>query len=140
MCECGCGEQPYRDANQIAGSKVTLAIQVFPGCDSCDYGPGVAVSVFDSPEVEWLEGLKVETITPDEYGANRGHGISVGLFDTRDLVAASEELIAEGYQVGLGDDEYELPDWLAEFGGRLVQDAIRRYGERMRKRAAGRAR
>ena len=132
MCQCGCAEKPFAEAFQITGSKVTIAYQIFPGCGDCDYGPGVAFSLFDSPKVEWLDGVRIQKIKPDEYGANEGIGISVGLLDLQDLRKAAKELWAEA-QIRPGDDNHyaSLDDWLCDYGQRMLENAARLYMERV---------
>jgi hypothetical protein len=126
MGECGCGSPYFRSAHRIAGSKVTLGVQVYPGCRDCCYGPGVVVSVFDRPDVEWLEGVEVETVQPDDCGGSEGLGIPIPLFDMEDLVEAAKELCSEG-EIG-PDGWLSLAEWLedGESGYKLIYKAIAR--------------
>jgi len=123
MCECGCGATDIQAAYQIAGTQIVIGLQVYPGCEDCDYGPGVAILVFDSPKNEWLAGVKIQRIKADEYGGNQGHGIGVPIFDPENLraeAAALEEAdpIAAGYE--------SLGEWLDEYGVGLITGAVAR--------------
>ena len=133
MCECSCAAQPYLTATRIDGTDVVLAVQVFPGCKDCDYGPGVSVAIFDSPTVELIEGLKLESIKADEYGGNSGYGLSVPVLDGEDLIAEARELCPKG-TIGPGEDEYEsLADWLDDNWDSLLRGAVHRRLDRWAK-------
>lgn len=138
MCQCGCAEQEYREAYRIKGTKAIVAYQTFPGCGECHYGPGVAISFFTPAGLRepWLEDVKVQTVTPDEYGAFGGGGVGVGLFDQEDLRAAARELWKRA-TIGPSENQYaNLDDWLEDFGQELVADAVHRYRARMEKRGS----
>jgi hypothetical protein len=121
MGECGCGGRDFQEAYQIGKTQTTLAIEVVEGCDYCDYGPGVFLSLFDKPDNEFLNGLKPRKITPDEYGAGKGMGIPVPIFDIGDLRKAATEIEKVSGPIG----EYESADeWIGEFGYELVSKAM----------------
>jgi len=139
MGECGCGATQIDEAYRIGRTKTVLAIQVYPGCSDCDYGPGVALMLFDSPKNEWLEGVDVGHVVPDEYGANRGRGIGVPIFDNEDLITAAKELEEHDPVEGYGS----IAEWLEEHGAELAQGAVhkcwdRRQAAEMKRRAAKR--
>ena len=128
MCECGCGQTDISEAYRIGKTRTVLALQVYPGCQNCDYGPGVALSLFDSPKSEWLDGVDVQAVTPDEFGSNEGRGIPIPIMDVEDLVASAKELDpVERYE--------SLSEWLEEHGSQLLQDAVRRRRKRWREQS-----
>ena len=131
MGECGCGLADYERGFRIKGAKAIVSYQVFPGCHDCGYGPGVAISFFDR-KGEFLEDVPMETVTPDEYGSNRGGGYGRLLFDIEDLQEAAKELWKDS-TIGPEPNQYEnLSDWLEDNGYELIREAINRY-ERRRK-------
>jgi hypothetical protein len=136
MGQCGCGDTAPERGYQIKGTRTVVAYQVFTGCRDCDYGPGVALSFYDSPKVEWLDGVPLEKVQPDKYGANEGRGVGVGLFDMEDLRAEARALNANEASIGPGNDQYAtLEDWLYDYGQRLISGAMRRYEKRVRRAA-----
>lgn len=132
MGQCGCGEVPIENAYRLPKGQV-VAYHVYHGCEDCFSGPGISIYVYPNSKSEWLDRSKIEDFTPDEYGGNSGHGISLGLFEVDDLRAESVDLSKEA-GIGRGRDDYaSLDDWLADFGLRLIQGAMDRFTKRMDK-------
>lgn len=127
MCQCGCGDTNVQAAFQIEGTKIVLGFQIFPGCRDCDYGPGVAVTVYDSPDVLWLDGVKIQKVKADEFGGNQGVGISVPVFDLEDLVAAAETV----EKTSSIESYVSLAEWLEEHGYEFLRDAISRREKKL---------
>jgi hypothetical protein len=122
MGECGCGSREFDKAYQIGKTKTTLGVELVPGCRDCGYGPGVFLSLFDTPDNEFLNGLKPKKVTPDEYGCNKGVGIGVPVFDIEDLQKAAAEIEKKESGPAAGYESFE--EWLGEFGYHLVERAI----------------
>lgn len=132
MGQCGCGEVPIENAVKLPKGEV-VAYHVYRGCADCFSGPGISIYVYPNTKSEFLEHAKIDDFTPDEFGGNHGYGISFGLFEVKDLCAESVELQKEA-RIGRGRDDYRsLDDWLSDYGLRLIQGAMRRSAERIKK-------
>lgn len=134
MCQCGCGEIPIEDAYVLPGG-VVIGIRVYDGCEDCDTGPGIDISVFPSRNSEWLECAKFHALNPDQFGGVvddwKLPGLPIGLFTPMDLCSAARELEEECGSVGQGRDDYPtVRDWIADHGIRLVQIAMRNFSKR----------
>lgn len=140
MCQCGCGEIPIEQAYKLPNGNV-ISYSVYRGCADCHAGPGIEIGIFNNSKSEWLEHAKIQPITPTTYGGsvspNSHPGISVGLFEVQDLVAAAKELGDE-----LDDDGYDsVSAWLEDMGLEMVQSAMRKFDvrtEEISKRLEGR--
>lgn len=124
MGQCGCGEQTSDRGFKQRGS--ILAVQVYDGCEYCDTGIMVMLYWFTHKSV-FLSGVPIEKAPePSEFGGNEGHGICFPLLGKDDLRAAAKELIRESGPISPRGDGYRnLDDWLADYGLRLLQEALR---------------
>lgn len=143
MCECGCADVSMEEAFRIEGQKTVVAYQVFDGCEDCDYGPAVAISFFDTAEAFPVEGVKIQTVHPNEFGSGReagerkyrAGGFGFGLFDIEDLEYAAKALEESGAEMCEGS----IADWLHDNGQHLVSEAMRRFRERTAPKPAKKA-
>lgn len=134
MGQCGCGDTYIEKGYELPDGTV-VAYDIYHGCPDCNPGPGISIFLYPSRESGrmWLDGAKIEKYTPDEFGGNSGHGISLGLFEVKDLEAEAKDIIAK--ESGEIDPEGEgyttLHDWLRDFGLLMIQGAMRRYRKRL---------
>lgn len=124
MGQCGCGDVPITEAYRIHGQKTVVGVIIYRGCRDCDYGPGVSFCLFDRKRSPWLDGVKLQSIKPDEYGSRGGTGISIGIFDVRDVVSAAKEM-AKTYGWPVPIDVEQTPaeafeSWMEEVGSELL--------------------
>jgi hypothetical protein len=123
MCQCGCGEFGVAKAFRLPDGKV-VAYGIYRGCRDCFNGPGISIYVYPDDKSEWLEGVKIQPYTPNEYG---GVGIPISFFEVSDLIAAAKklggiELEEEGY--------HSFDEWLDENGLRMMQDGMKIFDKR----------
>lgn len=131
MGQCGCGDSRIDHAYELPSGNV-VAYDVYHGCSSCHAGPAVSVSVFDNRNAIWLDGVKIEKLTPTEDGGNDGRGIGIAFFEVSDLIAAAKEI--GGTSLEEDEDGYpSVEDWLADNGLRMMQDAMYLFTERIAK-------
>ena len=132
MGQCGCGDFQDDVCFQLRPD-VVISVGTYAGCDYCGNGPGFTVHFWDSPSVDYLDGVKRLPMTADEFGGNDGFGHAVVLFEIEDLVKAARELADANDINPESDDSYtDLGDWLQDNGYQLVKDAIYRCYTRMR--------
>lgn len=126
MCQCGCGEFGLENAYKLPSGEV-VGYGVYRGCEDCHAGPGVSVYVYPDEKSEWLTGVKIEPYEPNDFGGNKGYGISVSFFEVRDLIKAATE-IGGNFEKTHG---YEtVAEWLEDNGMRMMQDAMRLFEKR----------
>lgn len=127
MCECPCGEVTVDSALRVGGG--VLAIELYPGCESCDTGPAVSLHFFDDAGCrEYGVPEPGDAIRPDQYGGNQGRGWSYTLFEPADLAAAAKEYAEENE---IDPAEYDAKGFMQEHGAAIVRAAIRRCRKRM---------
>lgn len=130
MGECGCGDLYLRRGRRVEGTEGVLAADVYQGCRYCNSPLAVRLYFFDEQGwQEWGDGVPMaETMEPDEFGGNDGHGWHVTLFGRDELVQAARE-DEELSRVRL-DDYSSLADLLSEWGLHLLKRALARREER----------
>jgi hypothetical protein len=126
VCQCGCGEFPVENAYTLPSGEI-VGYGIYRGCEDCYAGPGVSVYVYPNEESEWLRDAKIESYEPDEFGGNKGYGISVSFFEVCDLIKAATEIGGDfekthGYET--------VAEWLEDNGLRMMQDAMRLFEKR----------
>lgn len=129
MCQCGCGDTAIEKAWKLPNGNV-LAYQQYRGCRECFAGPGVSLLLFDTPKSEWLEGVKIQSIKPDKYGGDGGHGLAFSFFEVQDLQKQAAEM-EEGDAVTEYSGYGGLSEWLNEHGLELLQGAMRKFEARI---------
>ena len=132
MCQCGCGEFPITDAYKLPKGEI-VGIGTYRGCSDCFAGPGFAVYVFPSKHAgkEWLREARMEDYKPNEFGGNGGRGISLSLFEIRDLCEALKTMEPLYKDSEFGDQT--LNEWLEENGLEMLQKAMKLFTERVEK-------
>lgn len=130
MCQCGCGEFPITEAYKLPKGEV-VGIGTYQGCSDCFAGPGFAIYVFPSKRSgkEWLREAKLQEYTPNEFGGNGGQGISLSLFEVRDLREALKTMEPLYKNSEFGDQT--LDEWLEENGLEMMQKAMKLFAKRI---------
>lgn len=121
MGQCGCADFSCDAAFRIKGSKSVIAVQRYPGCQGCGTPAGVVLCFFNERGVrDWLDGVKIETVVPDEFGSNRGIGIGIALLGAEDLVAAAKEL-GDGQEI---EHYSQASDFMEDAAHELIGEAV----------------
>lgn len=134
MGQCGCGDSGVERAYRLRPG-VILGYRLYRGCRDCFAGPAVDITIWNSGRNMFLDGLKIEEgPKPDEYGGDGGMGLAFPLFEVEDIIAQLTEMQITRDIDKSGRTGYPtVEEWMEDYGLEMLQGALRRFQERMRK-------
>ena len=135
MGTCGCGDFYNERAVRLGEGGPVVSFDVYTGCRDCEPMFSVDTRLFNEQGVkEWLDGAKIETVPPDEYGGNSGCGVSIPIFSVHDIVAAIKNLQEdEDSRI----EHYASPaEWFEDYGLGILKDAHANCKRRLAKEDA----
>jgi hypothetical protein len=134
MGQCGCGE--YQPERQYSVRGCVFGIVLYPGCDYC--AETLAIDpYFFTKDSEFIVDRPTENVKPDEYGGPLGLGFEIfSVADLREAAKECDPVIDPNKQ----DAYSNMEDWLDDYGLQLLQGALRKCRERVKRENAERER